>query len=176
VSCACSVQTRQALCPITASCCPLHASQESQDHHGLDTEQSGDLQVSGVNYQAYALDSGNAESQQSVLNDLTSGDSSVLSEFQVSKGQEIIFGVAPNRPGPESNPPVATSCAGIERIVDIVCPALRDCSNNKCTYTTYWAFGIMVFDFDTELKLGKFTLVNAAYQALSGHCDSIQKC
>lgn len=147
-----------------------------RSHHGLDTEQSGDSQVSGVNYQAYADDSGNAESEQTVLNDLTSGDSSVLSEFQVSQGQEIIFGVAPNRPGPESNPPVATSCAGIERIVDIVCPALRDCSKNKCTYTTYWAFGIMVFDFDTELKLGQFTLVNAAYQALSGNCASIKKC
>lgn len=132
--------------------------------------------MAGVNYQAYALDSGSAESEQSVISDLTSGSTSVLSEFEVSEGQTLIFGVAPNRPGPESNPPIATSCAGIDRIVDIVCPALRDCTKNRCTYTTFWAFGIMVFDFDTELKLGEFTLVNAAYKALSGQCGSIQKC
>lgn len=129
-------------------------------------------------YQAYAFDgtNGSPSSEADVLKDFTSGDSSVLSEFQASQGQEIIFGVAPNRPGPESNPPVATSCAGIARIKDIVCPALRDCTKNKCDYSKYWAGGIMVFDFDTELKLGSFTLVSAAYKALSGQCDGIRKC
>lgn len=137
------------------------------------------LQVSGVNYQAYAFDgNGSPSSEQDVMNDFSSGDSSVFNEFQVAKGQEIIFGVAPNRPGPESTPPVDTDCAGIERIKDLVCPALRDCTKGDlcADYTKSWAGGIMVFDFDTELKLGNFKLVNTAYQALSGHCDDIQKC
>nr|QOL01208.1 putative extracellular protein TR9_016 [Trebouxia lynnae] len=136
-------------------------------------------EVSGVNYQAYAFDgNGSPSSEQDVMDDFSSGDSSVFNEFGVAKGQEIIFGVAPNRPGPESTPPVDSDCAGIERIKDLVCPALRDCTKGDlcADYTKSWAGGIMVFDFDTEFKLGKFTLVNTAYQALSGHCDDIQKC
>ena len=135
------------------------------------------LQVSVINYQAYAFDgNGSPSSEQDVVDDITSGDASAVSVFGDGNGQLINFGVAPNRPGPESNPPYATSCAGIERIKDIVCPALRDCTKNRCDYSKYWAGGIMVFDFDTELKAGEFTLVNTAYQALDGKCASIKKC
>lgn len=133
--------------------------------------------MSVINYQAYAFDgNGSPSSEQDVIDDITSGDSSAIAEFGNGNGQVINFGVAPNRPGPESNPPVATSCAGIARIKDIVCPALRDCTQDRCDYKKNWAGGIMVFDFDTEFKAGDFTLVNTAYQALDGKCDSIQKC
>ena len=168
-SCKCAVHTH------------LHQTQQAgfelndASHHVLPAA----LQVSGVNYQAYAFDgNGSPSSEQDVMDDFSSGDSSVFNEFGVAKGQEIIFGVAPNRPGPESTPPVDSDCAGIERIKDLVCPALRDCTKGDlcADYTKSWAGGIMVFDFDTEFKLGKFTLVNTAYQALSGHCDDIQKC
>ncbi len=135
------------------------------------------VQVSGVNYQAYAFDgtNGSPSSEHDVSNDITSGSTSAVTEFGAAQGQKLVFGVAPNRPGPSSNPPFATNCAALGRIVDLVCPALKT-GNNDQDLVSHWATGIMVFDFDTEFAAGGFTLVNAAYQALSGKCGSIKKC
>ena len=133
------------------------------------------MQVSGINYQAYAFDSGSSSSEQSVQSAITSGSSSVVSTFGAAQGQKIVFGVAPNRPGPSSSPSFATNCAALGRIVDVVCPALKT-GNGDNDNASHWATGIMVFDFDTEFAAGGFTLVNAAYQALSGKCSSIKKC
>lgn len=113
----------------------------------------GNVQVSGVNYQAYAFDgtNGSPSSEQDVTNDITRGSTGALTEFGAAQGQKLVFGVAPNRPGPSSNPPFATNCAALGRIVDVVCPALKN-GNNDQDLVSHWATGIMVFDFDTEWR------------------------
>lgn len=128
------------------------------------------MQVDGVNYQAYALDSSDTADESYVKSTI----SDVVDTFGISghERQRTVFGVAPDRPGGDAG--YKLNCAALERIKDIVCPALYQGSDD--TDNTHWAAGIMVFDFDTELIGGGFTLVNAAYQALSGQCSSIDKC
>lgn len=65
-----------------------------------------DVQVSGINYQAYAFDgtNGSPSSEADVQSDIARGSTSALTEFGAAQGQKIVFGVAPDRPGPSFQP------------------------------------------------------------------------
>lgn len=88
-----------------------------------------------------------------------------LSEFQIAGGQEIIFGLN-----------ATSTCTSLSRIVDLVCPALRDCTIAAINPTQEFISGILVMDFDTEFGEGDFSVVAAAYQAFIGQCGNVKTC